>query len=283
MFFPVERNLMKLAALACAFTLAVPRAALALESSWTEASHTQVRLLADSGNDTPRAGVEIRLEKGWHTYWRYPGDAGVPPKFDWSASENLASVQVEWPAPEKIVDDSGMKSIGYHDRVVFPVSIKAADPGLPIKLRLKLDFAVCEKLCVPADAVMELEIPLENSDLSEILEKAESRIPRRVMLGQNSDKPGALSVTNIRIEHGAKPRAIISVSAPEGSTPRLFAEGPNDKWALPVPEKIGMSDGLTQFALPFEGAPPGAKSIPPTLIVTLVADGDAIEVAIPLE
>ncbi|HVT56076.1 MAG TPA: protein-disulfide reductase DsbD domain-containing protein [Xanthobacteraceae bacterium] len=283
MFFPIERNLMKLAALACALTLAVPRAALALESSWTEASHAQVRLLADSGNDGPRAGVEIRLEKGWHTYWRYPGDAGVPPKFDWSASENLASAQVEWPAPEKIVDESGMKSIGYHDHVAFPVAIKPADPGLPIKLRLKLDFAVCEKLCVPAEAVMELEIPVESSDLSEILEKAESRIPRRVMLGQNSDKPGALSVTNIRIEHSAKPRAIISVSAPEGSAPRLFAEGPNDKWALPVPEKVGTSDGLTQFALPFEGAPPGAKPIPPKLTVTLAADDDAIEVAIPLE
>jgi DsbC/DsbD-like thiol-disulfide interchange protein len=276
---------MKLATCACmlALTLAVPRAALALESSWTDASHAQLRLLADSGNDGPRAGIEIRLEKGWHTYWRYPGDAGVPPKFDWSASENLASAQVEWPAPEKIVDGSGMKSIGYHDRVVFPVAVKPVDPGLPIKLRLKLDFAICDKLCVPADAAMELEIPLESGDLSEILEQAESRVPRPAMLGQNGDKPGALSVTNIRIEHGAKPRAIISVSAPEGSAPRLFAEGPNDKWALPVPEKIGTSDGLTQFALPFEGAPPGAKPIPSKLIVTLVAENDAIEVAIPLE
>jgi DsbC/DsbD-like thiol-disulfide interchange protein len=285
MFFRIGRILTKLAGCACllAATLLFPRAALALESTWTEASHAQVRLLADSGNASPRAGIEMRLEKGWHTYWRYPGDAGVPPKFDWSGSENLASAEVQWPAPETIADTSGMKSIGYHERVVFPVVIKPADVGLPVKLKLKVDFAVCEKLCVPADAAMELEIPLESGDLSEILEQAESLVPRRAILGEDMDKPGSLSVASIRIEHGAKPRAIISVSAPEGTAPRLFAEGPTDKWALPLPEKIGESDGLTRFALSFDGAPPGAKPIPQKIVVTLAAGNDAVEVEIPLE
>jgi DsbC/DsbD-like thiol-disulfide interchange protein len=285
MFFPIGRNLTNLAGCACllAATLLFPRAALALESGWTEASHAQARLLADSGNGSLRAGIEIRLEKGWHTYWRYPGDAGVPPKFDWSGSENLAAAEVQWPAPETIVDGSGMKSIGYHERVVFPVAIKPADPGLPVKLKLKVDFAVCEKLCVPADATMELDIPLESGDLSEILEQAESLVPRRAMLGEGMDKPGSLSVASVRIEQGAKPRAIISVSAPEGSAPRLFAEGPNDKWALPLPKKIGESDGLTRFALPFDGAPPGANPIPKKIVVTLADGADAVEVEIPLE
>lgn len=285
MFFPIGRILTNLAGCACLFAAALlfPRAALALESTWAEASHAQVRLLADSGSGGLRAGIEMRLEKGWHTYWRYPGDAGVPPKFDWSGSENLESVKIEWPAPETIVDGSGMKSIGYHERVVFPVAIKPADVGLPVKLKLKVDFAVCEKLCVPADAAMELEIPLESGDLSEILEQAESLVPRHAMLGEDMDKPGSLSVASIRIEHGAKPRAIISVSTPEGNAPRLFAEGPTDKWALPLPEKIGESDGLTRFALVFDGAPPGAKPIPQKIVVTLAAGNDAVEVEIPLE
>jgi DsbC/DsbD-like thiol-disulfide interchange protein len=266
-----------------ALALFVPRAALAIESDWTEASHAQARLLADSGDDGPRAGVEIRLEKGWHTYWRYPGDAGVPPKFDWSGSENLAAAEMRWPAPERFVDESGTKSIGYHDRVVFPVAIRPADPGLPVKLRLKMDFAVCEKMCVPASAELELEIPQESGDLSEILEQAQSLVPRRAMLGESADKPGALAVAGIRIEHGDKPRAVISVTAPEGSAPVLFAEGPDDRWALPLPEKIGEEDGQVRFALPFEGAPPGVKPIPRKLIVTLVAADDAVEVEIPLE
>ncbi len=285
MFFPVQRNSIERLAAACLLALALlcPRAALAIESQWTEASHAEVRLLADSGGDGPRAAIEIRLEKDWKTYWRYPGDAGVPPHFDWSGSENLASAEVQWPAPERFADDSGMKSIGYHDRVVFPVVIKAADVGQPIKLKLKVEFAVCEKLCVPASAEASLEIPLESGDLSEILEQAMSTIPRRAILGQDTDKPGALSVASIRIEHGDKPRAVISVSAPAGAVPRLFAEGPNEKWALPLPEKIGEEDGYTRFALPFEGAPPGEKPIPSKLVVTLVADADAVEVEIPLE
>lgn len=266
-----------------ALALIVAGDARALESEWHDAGHAQVRLIADAGGDGPRAGVEIRLEKGWKTYWRYPGDAGVPPRFDWSASENLKSAQVEWPAPMMFADDSGSKSIGYHDRVVFPVSIAPADVGQPIKLDLKLDFAVCEKLCVPAKAEATLSIPVESGDLSEALEQAIATVPVRTTLGANADKPDALAVMNIRIEHGEKPRAIIAVKAPAGSKPQLFAEGPDDHWALPLPENIGSEDGLTRFALSFDGAPPGAKPIPSKLIVTLIAEGGATEVEIPLE
>jgi DsbC/DsbD-like thiol-disulfide interchange protein len=271
------------AAFAFLLALAASHAALALESEWFDTGHAQARLIADAGGDGPRAGIEIRLEKGWKTYWRYPGDAGVPPRFDWSGSENLQSVKVEWPAPAMFVDDSGSKSIGYHDRVVFPVSIAPADVGQPIKLRLKLDFAVCEKLCVPAQAEMSLMIPVESGDLSEALEQAIATVPQHAILGQNADKPNALAVMNIRIEHGNKPRAIIEIKAPAGSNPQLFAEGPDEQWALPLPEKLGEEDGLTRFSLAFSGAPPGARPIPPKLILTLAAEGGAREVEIPLE
>jgi DsbC/DsbD-like thiol-disulfide interchange protein len=281
MFLPFSHQRLRTNLVACAAAALVmcPLAAQALESTWTEASHSQTRLLADSADNGPRAGVEIRLEKGWHTYWRYPGDSGVPPSFDWSGSENLASAAVQWPAPEVFVDESGMKSIGYHDRVVFPVAIKAADPTLPVRLKLKTDFAVCEKLCVPARAEMDLDIPPETGDLSEILEQAMSAVPRKATLGES----GALSVASIRIEHGETPRAIIAVSTPEGTPPQLFAEGPDERWALPLPEKLDAGDGKTRFSLAFAGAPPGAKPLPNKLFLTLAAGGDAIEVEIPLE
>jgi DsbC/DsbD-like thiol-disulfide interchange protein len=263
--------------------LSPSRAAFALESEWFDAGHAQVRLIADAGGDGPRAGIEVRLEKGWKTYWRYPGDAGVPPRFDWSGSENLQSAKVEWPAPVMFVDESGSKSIGYHDRVVFPVAIAPADVGQPIKLHLKLDFAVCEKLCVPARAETTLVIPVESGDLSEALEQAITAVPLRATLGENADKPNALAVMNIRVEHGDKPRATITIKAPAGSNPQLFAEGPSDQWALPLPEKLGEEDGLTRFSLAFDGAPPGAKPIPPKLILTLAIESGAREVEIPLE
>jgi DsbC/DsbD-like thiol-disulfide interchange protein len=281
MFFPFQHRPAERFLTACALAAALlcPRAALSFESPWTEASHSRARLVADSAGDGPRAGVEIMLEKGWKTYWRYPGDSGVPPHFDWSGSENLAAANVQWPAPQLFKDESGMKSIGYHDRVVFPVTIKPADPALPVKLRLKLDFAVCEKLCVPANAEMNLDIQPESIGLSEILEQAVSAVPRRAVLGQG----GALSVESIRIEHGGKPRAIIAVKAPADSAPVLFAEGPTDRWAMPLPEKIDSTGGTTRFSLLFDGAPPGAKPIPSKMLLTLATTDDAIEVEIPLE
>ena len=60
-----------------------------------------------------RAGIEIRLDPGWKTYWRYPGDSGVPPTLDFAGSENVKSVTALWPAPQRFADGAGGHSIGY--------------------------------------------------------------------------------------------------------------------------------------------------------------------------
>jgi len=99
------------------------------------------------------AAIEITLEPGWHTYWRVPGASGIPPHFDWSGSDNLASVAYEWPRPDAF-DSAGALTIGYHDRLVLPVILRATDPEAPIDVSLDLFFGVCEDICVPADATV---------------------------------------------------------------------------------------------------------------------------------
>ena len=94
------------------------------------------------------AGVEIAIEPHIKTYWRMPGDSGLPPVFDWSRSENLASAIVRWPKPERIQDPSGT-ILGYYDDVIFPVEVLPKDAKKPVHLVLKLDYAVCGDLCVP--------------------------------------------------------------------------------------------------------------------------------------
>ncbi len=254
--------------------------ARALESPWVTGAQADARLLADHAANAPvRAGVEIRLKAGWKTYWRYPGDAGVPPRFDWSGSENLAAVDIKWPAPERFVDESGAKSIGYRGDIVFPLIVRPADPAQPVRLKLKLDFAVCEKFCVPADAELLLEIPAGESVPLGLLDQAERRVPRRVLLGE---KAGGLAVTRVRLERGITPRALVEGSALDGSFD-LFAEGPDDRWALPLPEKIESKDGKLRFQLAIDGAPPGGPPIPPKLVLTLVSGNGAIEVEAPLD
>lgn len=106
--------------------------------------HTTARLEA-AGNT---AALSITIEKGWKTYWRTPGEAGLPPVFDWTGSENLKSATVHWPAPKRYTADD-LENYVYQDGVVFPFDVEARDPGKPVKLKLRLDILVCSKICLP--------------------------------------------------------------------------------------------------------------------------------------
>lgn len=93
-------------------------------------------------------GVELTLSPGWKTYWRAPGDAGIPPQFDWGGSKNIRTAEVLWPTPE-VIFLQGMRSIVYKGRVVLPVRITPMDPSAPLSLRLGLDIGVCRDVCMP--------------------------------------------------------------------------------------------------------------------------------------
>ncbi len=95
------------------------------------------------------AGLEISLAPGWKTYWRSPGDAGIPPSFDWKRARNVDSVRVLWPAPI-VFWESGMRSVGYGGRVVLPLDVTPRKAGEPVRLRGRMDLGVCSDICVPA-------------------------------------------------------------------------------------------------------------------------------------
>jgi DsbC/DsbD-like thiol-disulfide interchange protein len=264
------------AALAMAAGLAPVRGQDA--SPWTIETHSQVRLI--SGSNAPRqpvlrAGLDIKLAPGWKTYWRYPGDSGVPPRFDFAASSNVKSVQVLWPAPGRIAD-SGGQSIGYHDRVLMPLHVVPKDPGKPVLLDLKLSYAVCEKLCVPAEATARLTLAAVASALDTALAAAEARVPRPSRVGDT----GALAIRTVRREEGEqRARIVVDVAAPKEAAVDLFAEGPTADWALPLPEPKGMpGPGLRRFAFELDGLPAGTQPKGAELTFTLVANTEAIEV-----
>ncbi len=97
---------------------------------------------------TRMAAIRIRLAPGWKTYWRSPGDAGIPPQFDWSRSRNLEAVSIIWPAPG-VYPQNGMRTIGYKDELVLPLAIAPRNAARPVRLRVRLDIGVCEDICVP--------------------------------------------------------------------------------------------------------------------------------------
>jgi DsbC/DsbD-like thiol-disulfide interchange protein len=261
--------------------LLVATAASALESSWTEAANSKVRLLAGGAADKEflRAGIEIQLKGGWHTYWRYAGDAGIPPHFDWSASKNLAAVEILWPAPTRIRVEDGIESIGYYDAVTLPLRLRPQDPAKPVTLRLDLKFGVCEKICIPASAKATLEIPLGSTAPNSTLAAAEARVPAKTQPGS----AGALRILGNKLERGKVPQVFVDAAVPPGVNFDLFAEGPTGEWALPLPKRIEAKDGRARFAIPIDGAPTGGGPIPQNLRLTLVAGTEAIEVTLPLD
>jgi len=265
-------------------TAAGPATAADEASHWDGDARSAIRLIAGSPaagkTAPPRAGIQIRLKPGWHTYWRYPGDAGVPPRFDFAGSQNVKAVEVLWPAPQRIAEES-LVAIGYSGDLTLPLVIVPQNAAKPVVLRLKLDYAVCEKLCVPAEGRSELVLAGGPSSQDAALATAVARVPQKVALGQGP----ALAVKSVRREDGAaKPRIIVDVAAPPGTDAVLFAEGPTPEWALPVPARIeGAPAGLQRFAFELDGAPPGVKYEGAAITLTAVAGDAAIEVATHLD
>ncbi|WP_442771855.1 protein-disulfide reductase DsbD domain-containing protein [Paenirhodobacter enshiensis] len=99
------------------------------------------------------AALKLVLDPGWKTYWRVPGEAGVPPSLDFSESENLKNIEVIWPVPQAF-DQNGMRSVGYLGGMVLPLRITPADPTRPVVLHLGLGIGICHDICVPADLVL---------------------------------------------------------------------------------------------------------------------------------
>jgi DsbC/DsbD-like thiol-disulfide interchange protein len=250
-------------------------------SNWDGDARAAVRLVAGTGRTGGplRAGVEVRLADGWKTYWRYPGDSGVPPVFDFSKSENIKSVSILWPAPHRFAYEGGA-SIGYKGDVIFPVHVIPNDPGRPATLRLSVEYAVCEKLCIPARGQAELALSSALSPYDARLAAAEARAPKPAAVGD----AGPLSVAAVRREPAQlHPRVIVEVTAPAAAPLDLFAEGPTADWALPLPEPVpGAPAGHQRFVFDFDGVPPGVDGTDAPLRFTLISGENAVEVmAIP--
>jgi len=277
----LRRHLAQIVAIPVLFMPITAPASAADASNWDKSMHSAVRLIAAGArhgdNPTLRAGIEIRLDAGWKTYWRYPGDSGVPPRFTFARSENVKAVTVKWPAPHRFTDDSG-QSIGYKAHVIFPLVVEPKDARRPATLRLDLDYAVCEKLCVPAEAKAELALASARTSQEAALTAAEARVPQRRSLGEAS----SLSIRAVRRE--ARDRVVVDVIAPAGTSVDLFAEGPTPDWALPLPEPVaGAPDHVKRFALALDGLPGGAKPEGALLTLTAVAGEAAIEVTYRLD
>src|SRR5215510_5557553 len=186
-------------------------------SPWQKDGHSAVRLLAGSrSGPVLLGGIAFQLQHGWKTYWRAPGDSGVPPRFDFSKSENVGAVTVLWPAPLKFDDGAGGHSIGYHDQIVLPLRIVAKAPDKPVTLRAEINYAVCEKLCIPVEASTELGFNSVASTEDAALFAALDTVPKLANIGD----PTPLTIRDVKREGANK--VVVDVVTPDAREVNLF-------------------------------------------------------------
>src|SRR3954464_7830961 len=202
-------------------------------SPWQSDVHSAVRLLAVSRSGTVLlGGIAFQLQPGWKTYWRTPGDSGVPPRFDFSKSDNVEAVTILWPAPTRFPRGAGGPSLGYQKRVVLPLRIAVKNPDKPVTLRAAINYAVCEKICIPVEANAELAFTSVASTEDSGLFAALDGVPKPANVGD----PNPLTIRDVK--RGEKSRVLVDVIGPEAKEVSLFVEGPTPDWSLPVPELV---------------------------------------------
>jgi DsbC/DsbD-like thiol-disulfide interchange protein len=251
-------------------TLALPSGAHAAHSDWADADQAQLRLLLTAPAEGGIAGgIEIVLEPGWHTYWRNPGESGVPPVFDFSGSKNVAKVDVRYPAPSRF-DDAGSVSLIYMDEVVFPLVVAPQDAGSPVTLHVEASFGVCSEVCVPTRVSAEVaSSPAPDPLAAARIASFAPRVPR-------TPEPGRFDIEAVKPEENA---LVIDVRMPESSTMDLFADPPRG-WFIGQPAFVERSAGVSRYRLPLAGRPAGEPLTGQTFTFVAVSGGEAIEKAV---
>lgn len=247
-------------------------------SPWKNDGHSALRLLAGSrAGMAMLGGIAISLQPGWHTYWRNPGDSGVPPRFDFSKSDNVDAVTVLWPAPKQFDDGAGGQSLGYEKQVVLPLRVTAKNPDKPVTLRAVINYAVCEKICVPVEAETEVAFRSAAGSQDAALLAALETVPTPAKVGDHHP-------LTIRAVARAGKTVLVDVVAPERGDVSLFVEGPAPDWSLPVPRLLTTGPaGVKRFAFELEGLPPGVNPDGAALKLTLVGADHAYEFDVRLD
>lgn len=123
-------------------------------SEWTIREFAKFRFSSDAATADASGkiliGLKVELAPGWQFYFKNPGRFGVPPKFNWSASRNLAKVSVHWPQPTRFTyaADPPISTLGYKGSLLLPIVLELANPDDEAELELTLEYAVCNDICV---------------------------------------------------------------------------------------------------------------------------------------
>ncbi len=207
------------------------------------------RLVVAGGieNGAYRAALELDLPEGWHTYWRNPGDAGIPPIFDVASSANLKDFGVAYPVPKRYTDGTGTSMI-YEGRLLLPIRAVPERPDKPLTLSVHVLYGLCAEICVPAEAdatvLLDPDAPAD-PEANAAISAFEARVPTIA-------DDGRVVVDRLHFD-ATTARGNVEVSVPDdGRLVDLFVTGPA-KWYAAPPEPVGVEAGRRRFTIALEG------------------------------
>ena len=263
------------------FGLVAP--ARAASTAWVNSDFSQIRLIGVNDGGQVLAGLHIRLEPGWKTYWRSPGDSGVPTLVDWAGSDNVSVAGLSWPTPERLVI-SGFQSFVYQNEVVLPLKMKVDDANKPVRLAANVDYAVCKEICVPLQTSLDLELdPVVKARGDKVhqrlIRKFQSQVPVLQAVGAAGQGNSGIAVTGASlVAVGGKRILRVTVASDRAlQVPEMFIEA-TQSVSFSVPTvRYAENRRQADFSFRIAGEKPGNNLTGSTVIITAADGGRAFE------
>lgn len=249
------------------FTAAAPAAASS--SRWQESEGGAIRLVTAGTADADgvlKGALQISLDPGWKTYWRDPGQAGVPPSLDISKSANIESADLFFPAPRRI-DDGYAQSAGYARPVTLPVTFKLSDPGAPARIEAQIFLGICKTICIPVKADLTVEPaanPRDTEDVA-VVEAGFAALP--------AEPADGFRVDTARIEGDS---LVVEAKVPDSTGDSALFVASGDGFLFDLPEQESRDGSSVTFSARILEKPEEAVSPSPRFDYTLTADQRAV-------
>jgi len=206
-------------------------------------------------------GVRLRMEPHWHTYWKYPGDAGIPTDIKWQVPEGWRVGDIQWPIPLRLEEPGDILIYGYHDEILL---IQQVTPpknltNASANLSAKVSWLVCEKICIPGDGTVNLSLPIAaanspaNTDLF-------ARFQRQLPTAPAADFSASWKADTAGL--------VLRVSHPNlGKFSSIeFFPSPPENVAVGHPRLASRDGNVSTFDVPLDNANGKFKSLPGLLV-----------------
>jgi thiol:disulfide interchange protein len=222
----------------------------------------EASLIADTTVVVPgqpfTAGLLLKMAPRWHTYWEYPGDAGIPTEIKWQLPAGWKVGPIQWPIPLKLTEPGDIQIYGYHDEVLLMMQLTppARIAEKSVHLAGAADWLVCEKICIPGSGKVQLDLAAGDTGApanQELFTNFRAQLPRALPEAANAAVKWTREAKAFRL-------TIADKSLAQKSSLDFFPL-PQTATVIGHPQRTQTNDGSIAFTIPIEAADPGLHSL----------------------